>query len=186
STLLSDELRPKFVADLQQEYVEVRERNANRKPRGTVRTYPEAIAKGLKLDWDSYTPPKPAFTGIKVFEDYDLNQLVDFIDWTPFFISWDLAGKYPRILDDEIVGEAARALWADAQQMLRKLIDEKLIRANGVIGFWPANTVNADDIAVFDSTGNQISTLHHIRQQHLKQGNESKPHISLADFVAPK
>ncbi len=186
STLLSDELRPKFVADLQQEYVEVRERNANRKPRGTVRTYPEAIAKGLKLDWDSYTPPKPAFTGIKVFEDYDLNQLVDFIDWTPFFISWDLAGKYPRILDDEIVGEAARSLWADAQQMLRKLIDEKLIRANGVIGFWPANTVNHDDIAVYDLAGNQISTLHHIRQQHLKQGNESKPHMSLADLVAPK
>lgn len=186
STLLSDELRPKFVEDIQQEYVEVRERNANRKPRGTVRTYPEAIAKGLKLDWDNYTPPKPAFTGVKVFEDYDLNSLVDFIDWTPFFISWDLAGKFPKILEDEIVGEAARSLWDDAQKMLRKLIDEKLIKANGVIGFWPANTVNADDIAVFDSTGNTISTLHHIRQQHLKQGNESKPHHSLADFVAPK
>jgi 5-methyltetrahydrofolate--homocysteine methyltransferase len=186
STLLSDELRPKFVEDLKQEYIEVRERNANRKPRGTVRTYPEAIAKGLKLDWDNYTPPVPAFTGVKVFEDYDLNTLVDFIDWTPFFISWDLAGKYPRILDDEIVGEAARNLFADAQEMLRKLIDEKLIKANGVIGFWPANTVNADDIAVFDAAGKQINTLHHIRQQHLKQGMESRPHYSLADFVAPK
>ncbi|HTF94820.1 MAG TPA: methionine synthase [Cellvibrio sp.] len=186
STLLSDELRPKFVEDLKQEYVEVRERNANRKPRGTVRTYPEAIAKGLKLDWENYTPPTPAFTGVKVFEDYDLNTLVDFIDWTPFFISWDLAGKFPRIFDDEIVGEAARNLFADAQQMLRKLIDEKLIKANGVIGFWPANTVNADDVVVFDATGKQISTLHHIRQQHLKQGMESKPHYSLADFIAPK
>jgi len=186
STLLSDELRPKFIEDLQVEYVQVRERTANRKPRGTVRSYPEAIAKGIKLDWDMYTPPTPAFTGIKVFEDYDLNQLVDFIDWTPFFISWDLAGKFPRILDDEIVGEAARSLWADAQAMLRKLIDEKLIRANGVIGFWPANTVNADDIAVYDESGKQISTLHHIRQQHLKQGMEAKPHASLADFVAPK
>ncbi len=186
STLLSDELRPKFIEDLKQEYVEVRERNANRKPRGTVRSYPEAIAKGLKLDWANYIPPTPAFTGVKVFEDYDLNTLVDFIDWTPFFISWDLAGKFPRILDDEIVGEAARALWDDAQKMLRKLIDEKLIKANGVIGFWPANTVNADDIAVFDTNGKQISTLHHIRQQHLKQGNESKPHHSLADFVASK
>jgi len=186
STLLSDELRPKFVADLKQEYIEVRERNANRKPRGTVRTYPEAIAKGLKLDWDNYTPPTPAFTGVKVFEDYDLNTLVDFIDWTPFFISWDLAGKYPKILDDEIVGEAARNLFADAQEMLRKLIDEKLIRANGVIGFWPANTVNSDDIAVYDAGGKQINTLHHIRQQHLKQGMESRPHYSLADFVATK
>ena len=186
STLLSDDLRPKFVEDLKQEYVEVRERNANRKPRGTVRTYPEAIAKGLKLDWENYTPPTPAFTGVKVFEDYDLNKLVDFIDWTPFFISWDLVGKFPKILDDEVVGEAARALWDDAQKMLRKLIDEKLIKANGVIGFWPANTVNADDIAVYDSSGKQINTLHHIRQQHLKQGMESKPHYSLADFVAPK
>ena len=186
STLLSDELRPTFVDNLKQEYVQVRERNANRKPRGTVRTYPEAIDKGLKLDWDHYTPPTPGFTGIKVFEDYDLNTLVDFIDWTPFFISWDLAGKYPKILDDEIVGEAARNLFDDAQKMLRKLIDEKLIRANGVIGFWPANTVNHDDIAVYDANGEQISTLHHIRQQHLKQGMESKPHFSLADFVAPK
>nr|WP_198300953.1 methionine synthase [Cellvibrio sp. PSBB006] len=186
STLLSDELRPTFVDNLKQEYVQVRERNANRKPRGTVRTYPEAIDKGLKLDWDHYTPPTPSFTGIKVFEDYDLNTLVDFIDWTPFFISWDLAGKYPKILDDEIVGEAARNLFDDAQKMLRKLIDEKLIRANGVIGFWPANTVNHDDIAVYDENGKQISTLHHIRQQHLKQGMESKPHFSLADFVAPK
>jgi 5-methyltetrahydrofolate--homocysteine methyltransferase len=186
STLLSDELRPKFVQDLKQEYIDVRERNANRKPRGTVRSYPEAVAKGLKLDWDNYTPPAPAFTGIKVFEDYDLNTLVDFIDWTPFFISWDLAGKFPHILEDEIVGEAARALWVDAQHMLRKLIDEKLIRANGVIGFWPANTVNADDIAIYDADGKHINTLHHIRQQHLKQGMESRPHYSLADFVAPK
>ena len=186
STLLSDELRPKFVNDLKQEYIEVRERNANRKPRGTVRTYPEAIDKGLKLDWENYTPPTPEFTGIKVFEDYDLNTLVDFIDWTPFFISWDLAGKYPKILNDEIVGEAARNLFDDAQQMLRKLIDERLIRANGVIGFWPANTVNHDDIAVYDANGKQISTLHHIRQQHLKQGMETKPHFSLADFIAPK
>ncbi len=186
STLLSDELRPKFVSDLKQEYIEVRERNANRKPRGTVRTYPEAITKGLKLDWENYTPPAPAFTGIKVFEDYDLNTLVDFIDWTPFFISWDLAGKYPKILNDDVVGEAARNLFDDAQKMLQKLIKEKLISANGVIGFWPANTINHDDIAVYDADGKQISTLHHIRQQHLKQGMETKPHFSLADFVAPK
>lgn len=186
STLLSDELRPPFVEALKTEYIDVRERNANRKPRGTVRTYPEAIAKGLKLDWENYTPPTPAFTGIKVLENYDLNTLVEYIDWTPFFISWDLAGKYPRILEDEVVGAAARDLFSDAQKMLRKLIDEKLISANGVLGFWPANTVNHDDIAVYDADGKQINTLHHIRQQHLKQGMESKPHYSLADFVAPK
>lgn len=186
ATLLSDELRPKFYANLKTEYEEVRIRNANRKPRGTVRSYEEAINKGLKLDWDNYTPPTPSFTGVKVFEDYPLEKLVDYIDWTPFFISWDLAGKYPRILNDKVVGEAARSLWADAQAMLKKLMDEKLIRANGVIGFWPANTVDHDDIAVYNEQGEQISILHHIRQQHLKAGMESKPHMSLADFVAPK
>ncbi|MBE8717798.1 methionine synthase [Cellvibrio sp. KB43] len=186
STLLSDELRPQFIENLQAEYVVVRERTANRKPRGTVRSYPDSIKNKFKLDWDNYTPPTPIFTGIRLFEDYPLETLIEYIDWTPFFISWDLAGKFPRILDDEIVGEAARNLYDDAQKMLRKLVDEKLIKASGVIGFWPANTVNDDDIAVYNDAGEQISTLHHIRQQQLKAGNESSPHFSLADFVAPK
>lgn len=185
SNLLSDELRDEFVAKLQTEYEAVRVRNANRKPRGTLRTYPDAIAHGPKLDWESYTPPKPTFTGVKVFQDYPLEKLLPFIDWTPFFISWDLTGKYPRILEDEIVGEAARNLFDEAQTMLHKLIDEKLIRANGVIGFWPANTVNHDDIAVYNDQGEQISTLHHLRQQQQKAGNK-KPNFSLADFIAPK
>ena len=186
STLLSDELRPPFIEKLKVEYQQVRERNANRKPRGTVHPYPKAIERRLKLDWDTYTPPTPSFTGVKVFDDYPLTELVDFIDWTPFFISWDLAGKYPRILDDKVVGEAARNLFDDAQAMLHKLIDEKLIKASGVIGFWPANTVNADDIAVYNDAGEQISTLHHIRQQQLKPGKENEPNRSLADFVAPQ
>ncbi|MDQ2078029.1 methionine synthase [Marinimicrobium sp. ABcell2] len=185
SNLLSDDLRDKFVADIKAEYEAVRVRNANRKPRGTLRTYPDAIEHGPKLDWDNYTPPKPTFTGVKVFEDYPLDKVVPFIDWTPFFISWDLAGKYPRILDDEVVGEAARSLFQDAQNMLSKLIDEKLLKANAVIGFWPANSVNHDDIAVYNDQGEQISTLHHIRQQQQKAGNK-KPNFSLADFVAPK
>ncbi len=184
---LSDELRPKFVRELQAEYEVVRERNAGRKARGTVRTYPEAISRGLKLDWDNYTPPAPSFTGTRVFDDYPLQALVDTIDWTPFFISWDLVGKYPKIFDDEVVGEAARNLFADAQAMLKRIIDEKLLTARAVVGFWPANTVQHDDIALYEDESRQqpLATLHHIRQQVQKPGN-TKPNTSLADFVAPK
>ncbi|GAB3107148.1 methionine synthase [Aestuariicella hydrocarbonica] len=187
SKLLSDEQRDAFVAETKAEYEVVRERNAGRKARGTVRTYPEAISRGLKLDWEHYTPPTPSFTGTKVFEDYPLEELIETIDWTPFFITWDLVGKYPRIFDDEVVGEAAKTLFADAQAMLKRIVDEKLLTAKAVIGFWPANTVNHDDIAVFadDKRTEQLSTLHHIRQQVQKPGN-TKPNTSLADFVAPK
>ncbi|WP_439510843.1 methionine synthase [Marinimicrobium koreense] len=184
-SLLSDANRPKFVADLKAEYDKVRERNANRKPRGTLRTYPKAIENGPEMDWDNYTPPAPTFTGLKVFDDYPLEDLLDTVDWTPFFMSWDLVGKYPKILDDEIVGEAARNLFDDAKKMLRKLIDEKRLKARGVIGLWPANTVNHDDIEIYDDKGKVIDTLHHIRQQNQKPGNDPA-NYSLADFVAPK
>jgi 5-methyltetrahydrofolate--homocysteine methyltransferase len=187
SNLLSDELRPNFINGVQEDYVKVRERNAGRKARGTVRTYVEAINNGPKFDWDAYTPTVPSFTGTRVYDDYPLEELIDKIDWTPFFISWDLAGKYPRILNDEVVGEAATDLFNDAQAMLKKILDEKLIKARAVIGFWPANTVNADDIALYDneSRDSEIARLHHIRQQVQKPGN-TKPNTSLADFIAPK
>ncbi len=187
SSLLSDELRPAFVDDVKAEYEKVRERNAGRKARGTIRTYVEAINNGPKFDWQSYTPATPTFTGTQVFDDYPLEKLIDNIDWTPFFISWDLAGKYPRILNDEVVGEAATNLFNDAQAMLKKIVDEKLIKARAVIGFWPANTVNSDDIALFEDEARttEVAKLHHIRQQIQKPGN-TKPNTSLADFVAPQ
>jgi len=187
SSLLSDELRPAFVDDVKAEYEKVRERNAGRKARGTIRTYVEAINNGPKFDWQSYTPATPTFTGTQVFDDYPLEKLIDNIDWTPFFISWDLAGKYPRILNDEVVGEAATNLFNDAQAMLKKIVDKKLIKARAVIGFWPANTVNSDDIALFEdeTRTTEVAKLHHIRQQIQKPGN-TKPNTSLADFVAPQ
>ena len=184
TTLLSKELKPVFVEKTREEYAMIRERTANRSARTERLTYPEAIAVKPKFDWAEYSPVKPTFTGRKVLEDIDLRTLVDYIDWTPFFISWDLAGKYPRILQDEVVGEAATSLFADAQAMLTKLVDEKLIKARAVFGFWPANQVDEDDLEVYGDDGAPLAKLHHLRQQTVK--TDGKPNFSLADFVAPK
>ena len=182
--LLSKELKAGFIEKTRAEYVEVRERTSARSARTERLSYSAAIAKKPQFDWAAYQPAKPTFTGVKVLEDIDLNVLVDYIDWTPFFISWDLAGKYPRILTDEVVGEAATSLFNDAQELLRKLIDEKLIRSRAVFGFWPANQVDHDDIQLFDDNGQPLARLHHLRQQIIK--TDGKPNFSLADFVAPK
>ena len=164
----------------------MRERNAKRRPKAADLSYAEARQRKLPIDWDSYTPPRPAITGLKVFEGYDIEELVERIDWTPFFMSWELAGKYPKIFDDAVVGEAARNLFADAQQMLRKLIDGKHVEARGVIGLWPANSVDDDVIEVYadESRSEVIARLHHIRQQTTK--NRDGVCYSLADFVAPR
>ena len=184
TTLLSKELKPVFAQKTREEYAMIRERTANRSARTERLTYEEAIAVKPKFDWSEYSPVKPTFTGRKVLEDIDLRTLVDYIDWTPFFIAWDLAGKYPRILEDEVVGEAATALFKDAQAMLTKLVDEKLIKARAVFGFWPANQVDEDDLEVYGDDGRPLAKLHHLRQQTVK--TDGKPNFSLADFVAPK
>ncbi|MFK3970957.1 methionine synthase [Pseudomonas sp. NPDC087358] len=181
--LLSKELKAGFIEKTRAEYVEVRERTSARSARTERLSYSAAVAKKPQFDWASYQPVKPTFTGARVLEDIDLNVLVDYIDWTPFFISWDLAGKYPRILTDEVVGEAATSLFQDAQELLRKLIDEKLIRSRAVFGFWPANQVDHDDIQLLDDQGQPLAKLHHLRQQIIK--TDGKPNFSLADFVAP-
>ncbi|QSB17997.1 methionine synthase [Pseudomonas sp. 15A4] len=182
--LLSKELKAGFIEKTRAEYIEVRERTSARSARTERLSYGAAIAKKPQFDWAAYQPVKPTFTGVKVLEDIDLNVLVDYIDWTPFFISWDLAGKYPRILTDEVVGEAATSLFKDAQELLRKLIDEKLIRSRAVFGFWPANQVDHDDIQLLDDNGAPLAKLHHLRQQIIK--TDGKPNFSLADFVAPQ
>ncbi|MCC5883686.1 MAG: methionine synthase [Halomonas sp.] len=184
--LLSPALKPAYVAEIKAEYELVRERNAKRRPKAADLSYAEARQRKLPIDWASYTPPPPAFTGLKVFHDYDIEELIERIDWTPFFMSWELAGKYPRILDDAVVGEAARSLFADGQEMLRKLLDEKHVEARGVIGLWPANSVDDDVIEVYadESRSEVVERLHHIRQQTTK--NRDGICYSLADFVAPK
>ncbi|MVW75933.1 methionine synthase [Pseudomonas sp. R-22-3w-18] len=182
--LLSKELKADFVERTRLEYIDVRERTANRSARTERLSYAAAVANKPQFDWTAYQPSVPSFTGVKVLEDIDLATLAEYIDWTPFFISWDLAGKFPRILTDEVVGEAATALYADAQAMLKKLIDEKLISARAVFGFWPANQVQDDDLEVYGDNGEKLATLHHLRQQTIKP--DGKPNYSLADFVAPK
>ncbi|MGM0692080.1 MAG: methionine synthase [Pseudomonadota bacterium] len=184
--LLSPALKPAYVEEIRADYEAVRERNAKRRPKAADLTYAEARSRKPAMDWDGYTPPRPAITGLQVFDDYDIEALVERIDWTPFFMSWQLAGKYPKILDDAKVGEAARHLFADAQAMLRKLIDEKRIQARGVIGLWPANSVDDDVIEVYadESRREVIERLHHIRQQTTR--NRDGVCYSLADFIAPR
>ncbi|TVM06111.1 MAG: methionine synthase [Halomonas sp.] len=184
--LLTDSLKHSYVAEIRSDYEKVRERNAKRRPKAADLSYEQARKRRFRTDWTAYSPPVPSFTGIKVFDEYDLAELVERIDWTPFFMSWQLAGKYPKILDDNVVGEAARSLFSDAQAMLKKLIDENLINAQGVVGFWPANSVDDDVIEVYrdESRHDVIKRLHHIRQQTTK-GRDGLCY-SLADFIAPK
>jgi 5-methyltetrahydrofolate--homocysteine methyltransferase len=139
----------------------------------------------LKLDWQGDTPTRPSFTGTRVLEDFPLDVLLDVIDWTPFFITWELAGKYPAILEDKVVGAQATELYRDARAMLQRIVDEKLLTASATLGFWPAARVAADDIAVYgdESRSKVIATLHYLRQQTEKPNG--KPNLSLADFVAP-
>lgn len=140
----------------------------------------------MPINWAGYTPPAPRKPGITVFKDYPLAELADYIDWTPFFVAWELAGKYPRILTDAVVGEAASRLYTDAQQMLKKLIKEKWFTAQGVIGLFPANSIGHDDIEVYvdDTRQGLLTELHSLRQQTQKPAGQ--PHFALADFIAPK
>lgn len=178
--LLSDTQKTAFIEERRAEYEVVRERNKNRKAKALF-TYEQARENALQLDWDNYTPPAPTFNGTKVFDDYSVEELIDYIDWTPFFITWDLHGKYPKILTDEKVGETASQLFQDAKNMLQKIVEENWLQPKAVIGFWPANRIGSDTIEVGAS-----STVHleQLRQQSIKPGQQ--PNFSLADYVAPK
>jgi 5-methyltetrahydrofolate--homocysteine methyltransferase len=145
-----------------------------------------ARAHGVQTDWTQYTPPKPALFGVQKLENYPLGNLVEFIDWTPFFQAWELAGRYPKILQDEVVGEEATKLFADAQAMLKKIVKEKWLTANAVFGLFPANSVNSDDIEIYtdESRKNVAMTWHNLRQQTKKPADI--PNYCLADYIAPK
>jgi 5-methyltetrahydrofolate--homocysteine methyltransferase len=159
---------------------------ANRKSSKKYLSLKQARENKLQLDWSDYQPVKPTFTGTRVFEDDDLKELSAYIDWTPFFSSWQLAGKFPAILEDEIVGKEATKLYEDAQKMLQQIIDEKWLTAKAVIGIYPANTVNSDSIEIYESNirDSVKTTFHHLRQQVKKAPGQ--PNLALTDFLAPK
>ena len=185
TTLLSPEMKPKFVEDTRAEYTKVRERIANKQPKAAKLSYAESIENGLKIDFAANQPAKPNFIGKQTLTNYPLETLVEYFDWTPFFISWSLAGKFPAILTDEVVGEAATDLYEQAQTMLKDIIDNKRFDARAVFGIYPANRSAADSVEVYDEASSNVThTFHHIRQQSDKV--TGKPNLSLADFVATK
>jgi 5-methyltetrahydrofolate--homocysteine methyltransferase len=180
-SLLNPNQKDDYVSERRAEYEKVRERNKNRKSKA-LHPYTEAAENVIELNWDTHQPPKPTFIGTKTFEQYSLKELRDYIDWTPFFITWELHGKYPKILKDEKVGEAAQQLFDDAQAMLDKIIEENWLTAKATIGFWPAQRTGSDTVTV--TNGDTKVDLEHLRQQTIKP--DLQPNYSLADFIAPE
>lgn len=181
--LINKNTNQEYFKSLRSEYDELREGYLNRSRDKNFHTIEEARKNKLKLDWDNFKPVKPNFIGAKTIE-VKLDELVDFIDWTPFFRTWDLHGKYPNILTDEVVGEQAVILFNDAQKMLKQIVDENWLEAKGIYGIFPANQINDDDIELSDENGKHLQTFLTLRQQSAK--TKGAPNIALADFIAPK
>ncbi|MES0198033.1 methionine synthase [Mesorhizobium sp. M0011] len=184
SSLLSNESKGGYVDTVRTEYKKVADAHARSEADKQRLPLAKARANAHRIDWSAYEPPKPSFTGIKVFENWDLTELARYIDWTPFFQTWELKGRYPKILEDEAQGAAARQLFEDAQAMLKKIIAEKWFAPRGVIGFWPANAVG-DDIRLFtdEKRSQELATFFTLRQQLTKR--DGKANVALSDFVAP-
>ena len=182
SSLLSEELKADYTHQIRIEYEQVRKRHQGRKSRS--QQHPIAAARENRFVWKDYEPVKPSFLGTKVIDRFPLESLVPHIDWTPFFQTWELAGRYPAILNDGIVGEQARTLFEEAQNMLKMIIRENWLTARAVIGFFPANS-EGDDIILFtdDTRTKRLDTLHHLRQQNMKA--PGRPNYCLSDFIAP-
>ncbi|MBE2207531.1 MAG: methionine synthase, partial [Saprospiraceae bacterium] len=177
--------RSNYLLDIKADYARIREQRAGRKAAKNFLSIEAARANRFRPDWEQYTPPVPAQPGVQHVEAWPLEELTEYIDWTPFFATWELAGKFPAILDDEIVGTEARRLYHDAQSMLRRIIDEKWLRASAVFGLFPANSTD-DDILVYENEDRQQikAVLHHLRQQAQKA--PGLPNYCLSDFIAPQ
>ena len=186
---LLGESAAQYVADVQADYDKVRQQHAGKK-QAALWPLSQARANKARIDWAAYQPPAPKFTGRRLIQNIALAELLPFIDWTPFFQTWDLAGKYPAILQDEVVGQEATRVFADAQAMLKKIAEGRWLTAHAVVGFWPASTVHDDDIALYADEARQdvLLTWHGLRQQTEKQEDaqgQMRPSRCLADFVAP-
>jgi 5-methyltetrahydrofolate--homocysteine methyltransferase len=186
AALLSDDQRPALLSEVKADFDSIRERHAARNVARPLTSLERARENATPLDWAGYQPPVPALLGRQVFDDYDLAELRPYIDWQPFFNAWEMRGKFPDILNNPTTGEAARKLWDDAQQMLDRVIEEKWLRASGVVGLFPANRVDGEDLELYtdESRSAVLTRLHHLRQQG--EQRHGLPHRSLADYVAPK
>jgi 5-methyltetrahydrofolate--homocysteine methyltransferase len=189
SGLLSKTERDRLQAETREDYRKVREQFARGQTNRARATLAEARANAFRPDWTRYDPPKPSFLGTRTFTAYDLADLARHIDWSPFFASWELIGRFPQILEDDVVGEAARDLYRDAQAMLARIIEEKWFEARGVVGFWPANS-DGDDIVLYtdETRTTELARLHSLRQQMAKsqsQADGGRANVALADFIAP-
>ncbi|RME56631.1 MAG: methionine synthase, partial [Deltaproteobacteria bacterium] len=184
-SLLSEDLRQALIEKTEAEYARRRAIHLDRQAHAEMLSIEAARENRLRLDWDAYTPPRPRLLGIEVFDDVPLEELTERIDWTPFFRTWEFSGRYPRIFEDPLVGKEARRLHEDARAMLARLVAEKWVRAAGIIGLFPANSVG-DDIEIYadEGRGRLLGTFHHIRQQQKKRGDA--PNLCLADFIAPR
>lgn len=182
-SLINPKINKEYGVTIKAEYDKLREGFLNRSRSKKFLSINDARKNKLKLDWDNFQPHKPNFIGTKKIE-VALDELVEYIDWTPFFRSWELHGKYPEILTDKVVGKEATSLFSDAKQMLQQIIDENWLKASGIIGIFPANQVNDDDIEVVNESGEKLVTFLTLRQQ--SQKTKGAPNIALADFIAPK
>ena len=180
-SLLSPEQKPAFLQNIKTEYDKLKEDFANKKSTKQYLRFEEARKNGAVIDWKNFQPVTPAFTGTKIFDDYPLAGIAEYIDWQPFFIAWEMHGKFPQILTDKVIGTEATKLYNDAKKLLKQVIEEKWLTAKGVVGFWPANKIATDTIDV--KNNNSTIQLEFLRQQIKKTAGQ--PNLSLADFIAP-
>ncbi len=183
--LVTKSTRDAYIAGAKAEHERRREQHRNKGVKAPQLSLRQAREKKLKIDWSAYQPPRPSYLGVRCFDDYPLDELLPYIDWMPFFNAWEFTGKFPEILRDPVIGEAATNLYADARRLLTQMVREKWLRARAVVGFFPANSSGDDDIAVFadDTRRSELIRLHHLRQQKSKPQNQAQS--CLADFIAP-